>query len=103
MSKSCLSPAMASLAGILLMAGLITCRGEPTTPQAPSATPTATPMLAPTPTVTPALTTAATPLEPTAFISEESHDFVTEDFFGDPRSGAVPRRQPALHRPSGRG
>ena len=80
MSKSRLRPAMTSLAGVFLMAGLIPCRGEPTTPQALSATPTATPMLAPALTLTPALTTAATPVEPTAITSEESHEFETEDF-----------------------
>ena len=75
MSKSRLSPALAPLAGILLMVVLIACRGEPTTPQSPSPPPTATPM----PMLTPALTLAVTPLESTRIISEETHEFVTED------------------------
>ena len=75
MSKSRLSPALAPLAGILLMVVLIACRGEPPTPQSPSPPPTATPM----PKLTPNLTLAVTPLESTRIISEEIHEFVTED------------------------
>ena len=51
MSKSRLSPVLAALAVILLMVLLISCRGKPTTAQAPTPTrslaSTVTPMPAP--------------------------------------------------------
>ena len=81
MSKSRLSSALAAIAGILLMVVLIACRGEPTTLQAPTPTPSATPTANPTLTPVPAF--AVTPedpaLESTRIISEETHEFVTEN------------------------
>ena len=93
MSKSRLSPVLAALAVILLMVLLISCRGEPTTAQAPTPTrslaPSATPMSAST--LTPAPAIAVTPeefedsitmelaQESTRVISEGTHEFVTED------------------------